>query len=316
VEIGGYSLGQELADDPKLVELGAAEYEVLRRTFEEERIFKAGETSFLGQPANLIVGTIDGKVYKLALQFEPGSPSSGSLLLSELAHFCDGQFGTSSHGPDDATVIWDTAFGNVVLDTRSVLEQHSVTLYLTDAAITRSANPIASARDLRERFARQRQLLEFLGAPARFWTWNPLQHTDEDNLRWSWLRAVEWAHWPLFLSLPLVPLLLLVISPLALMVVLFVLDLAWMPVRYRFVSAKLSGVAAVLALARWITGPLAAIFLFRAGHWINAALALFWPLFVPLLGVPGARVGRIQVQLMRQLGYEPMPGNPLHSAPR
>jgi hypothetical protein len=28
--------------------------------------------------------------------------------------------------------------------------------------------------------------------------WNPDRHPDEENLRWAWLRAIEWKHWPLF----------------------------------------------------------------------------------------------------------------------
>ena len=39
--------------------------------------------------------------------------------------------------------------------------------------------------------------------------WNPGQHSDDDNLRWSWLRAVEWGRWPVFLSQPIGPVLLI-----------------------------------------------------------------------------------------------------------
>src|SRR6266404_1826922 len=39
--------------------------------------------------------------------------------------------------------------------------------------------------------------------------WDPRIHSGEDNLRWSWLRAVEWGRWPIFLSQPLAPVLLI-----------------------------------------------------------------------------------------------------------
>jgi hypothetical protein len=38
--------------------------------------------------------------------------------------------------------------------------------------------------------------------------WNSGEHSDEENIRWSWLRAVEWLEWPLFISQPVVPILL------------------------------------------------------------------------------------------------------------
>ena len=35
--------------------------------------------------------------------------------------------------------------------------------------------------------------------------WNPADHSDQDNLTWSFLRAVEWGRWPIFLSQPVAP---------------------------------------------------------------------------------------------------------------
>lgn len=41
-----------------------------------------------------------------------------------------------------------------------------------------------------------------------FMLWNPHENSDQENLRWCWLRAVEWGKWPLFVSQPLLPLML------------------------------------------------------------------------------------------------------------
>jgi hypothetical protein len=35
--------------------------------------------------------------------------------------------------------------------------------------------------------------------------WNPSEHSDDENLRFCWLRAVEWGNWPTFISQPVVP---------------------------------------------------------------------------------------------------------------
>jgi|SRR6516164_934128 hypothetical protein len=39
-------------------------------------------------------------------------------------------------------------------------------------------------------------------------TWNPDEHSLEENLRWALLRAMEWLTWPNFISQPIVPILL------------------------------------------------------------------------------------------------------------
>ena len=41
--------------------------------------------------------------------------------------------------------------------------------------------------------------------------WNPSEHTKEENTKWSWLRAIEWGQWPLFMSQIFAPLLLIII---------------------------------------------------------------------------------------------------------
>jgi hypothetical protein len=157
VNIAGYSLGQQLRNDPRLVELGPVEYEVLGWTFEQERIFKAGHIEFLGRPAELVIGTVDGRICKLALQFVADSVASSAALLSEISHFCEGEFGPPAGTPDDATVIWDTDFGKVILETRSMLGQHFVNLYFAHAFVFSSAKPIARRPELQERFRQARR---------------------------------------------------------------------------------------------------------------------------------------------------------------
>ena len=39
--------------------------------------------------------------------------------------------------------------------------------------------------------------------------WKTAEHTEEENKRWCWLRACEWGQWPLFVSQPIIPPLLL-----------------------------------------------------------------------------------------------------------
>lgn len=144
--------------------------------------------------------------------------------------------------------------------------------------------------------------------------WDPSLHSDQDNLRWCWLRAVEWGRFPIFLSQPLAPLLLLLISWPVVIASAVMANLLWALIRYRFVDVTAASVGALLVMLRWVTWPGVTIYLFLS-HSPNRWISLLWPVLIYPIGLlPTTRVGRIQVQFMRALGYEPTPENPLAEA--
>ncbi len=68
-------------------------------------------------------------------------------------------------------------------------------------------------------------------------SWNRFHHSDQANLTWAQLRAVEWGRWPIFLSQPLAPILLLFFDWKAVILVVVVANLLWaILVRYQFVN--------------------------------------------------------------------------------
>ena len=96
--------------------------------------------------------------------------------------------------------------------------------------------------------------------------WNPIEHTDDENLKWCWLRSVEWGRWPIFLSRPIAPVLLLILPWYVVIVGFFVLDIFWALIfRYQFVSVNAAFLGSMFGLLRWITWPAVTIFLFLAG---------------------------------------------------
>src|SRR5579872_858521 len=97
--------------------------------------------------------------------------------------------------------------------------------------------------------------------------WNPSQHSDQDNLRWCWLRAVEWGAWPLFLSQPIAPIILLLKGSLwAALVPAIIANVLWSGVRYRFVSVAAASWGAVLVHLKWVTIPPCAYQLWEHNH--------------------------------------------------
>ena len=137
--------------------------------------------------------------------------------------------------------------------------------------------------------------------------WNPLQHSDDENLRWSWLRAVEWASWPAFLSQAIAPFALIFVSwPLVLGAVI-VANVLWAAsVRYRFVGVDAAFVGVFVTQLKWLICPAVAVYLWANGRTINALSVLFWPLVAGIVAaISPANVGIVQKQFMAKLGYSP-----------
>jgi hypothetical protein len=152
--------------------------------------------------------------------------------------------------------------------------------------------------------------------------WNPSRHTDDENLRWCWLRAIEWDAWPFFVSQPIVPLLLVNgYSWWKTVLGLMVIQAVWSAFTYtaKFVNVWLAGFGVWIAMLRWVACPVAAYELF-AHHKIGLAIfSLLWPLLMHILKAPlwmamgiafglsrideFGVVGFFQTLFMQKLGY-------------
>ena len=137
-------------------------------------------------------------------------------------------------------------------------------------------------------------------------TWNPNEHPDDVNLRWSLLRAIEWGRWPIFLSQPVVPVLLLFLGWKFVVVCVIATNLLWAGmVRYRFVSIAAAYWGAIAVKSKWLTCPATAVYLFASGQRVGATIAILWPLLIVVVGaIPTTQVGKIQNMFMAKLGYE------------
>jgi hypothetical protein len=150
--------------------------------------------------------------------------------------------------------------------------------------------------------------------------WNPSQRTDDENLRWCWLRAVEWDAYPFFISQPLIPLLFAIFFWWKILIGLFLAQFLWtIFIRIRIVNAGISAAGPVIVMTKWLICPIAAYYIYRTDHIGLAVLALTWPitmlvivkplawmvlaLAVAPFGVEISQIGVIQRRLMQQLGY-------------
>jgi hypothetical protein len=141
--------------------------------------------------------------------------------------------------------------------------------------------------------------------------WNPSKHSDDDNLRWCWLRAIEWGNWPMFVSQPVVPIAILFWPWKIVVGVTIVLNILWaLLIRYNVVILPLAYWATFFVRLKWLAFPLAAYLQYQRGAIALAILAILWPLIVIIVGpfMP-PMVGRIQMMFMKSLGYQPTDAN-------
>jgi hypothetical protein len=155
--------------------------------------------------------------------------------------------------------------------------------------------------------------------------WISELHSDDENLRWAWLRASEWHNWPRFLAQPIAPVLLYFYPWPWVVICIAVATLAWwVIVAPRFTPATDVDVAVYFVALRFLTSPLMAYLIWERGDQWTAALALCWPLLgdfmvIWLMMFPraalsftarakNAQIGVVQQRLMRRLGYSHIPG--------
>jgi hypothetical protein len=129
------------------------------------------------------------------------------------------------------------------------------------------------------------------------------EYTDEEIRRWLWLRAVEWAAWPSFITQPIIPILVIFFDWWFALAFLFVFSLFLCLVRYKYINVRLANTAVLFVKLKWPIAIGSSIYLFIVGRYISGLVVLFWPGFLAgLLHIP-AEVGRIELLFAKKIGY-------------
>jgi hypothetical protein len=139
-------------------------------------------------------------------------------------------------------------------------------------------------------------------------------YSEAEIQRWLHLRAIEWCAWPVFLSQPLIPVLLIFYPALPILIAVVVADILWRFVRYSFVSPRLASIGAnFVIIFKWPCAIGAAIYLGIHEHYVSAALAFLWPVVASGASLPGmllwalvgkpTLVGAAELELAKRIGY-------------
>jgi hypothetical protein len=174
MQIGDYCLSQNITGLASLTEISPAEYAVLPKTFAREKIFRTADVPFLGYTWNLLLGTVDGYIYKLSAQFMSGVSDMAAAAFSDSVMYCSNQFGKPSvkQGELQTSAKWDTSFGNIIVDTGSALGRHYVNFQVTSGALVRSAaSPSTVMRALLDWMRAKRRLAPLSGSPPPIPEW-------------------------------------------------------------------------------------------------------------------------------------------------
>ena len=154
--IGDYRIDTQLSVSQELVELTEYEYKFFTPMFKNEKIYKAPPTVFLGRPWNIMLGTVNGRIYKVAAFVELDNIAEANHLTDEVMRYCISRLGKpmeehSGHIIRDARdgniiavlpqvfeqpkhILWDTRDGNVILQTGTVMGTAGINLFVTSRA--------------------------------------------------------------------------------------------------------------------------------------------------------------------------------------
>ena len=150
---------------------------------------------------------------------------------------------------------------------------------------------------------------------------NPEKHTADETIQWAWLRAVEWLAWPLFLSQPVVPILIANYPWVWVIAGVLAANFIWRATIATFYVSMVVDMGPVFVATKWIAAPASAAFIYFTQHdLVGAAIALLWPWLGPVAAgfvmlIPNgilaatplgeqAQVGLIQRRFIKMLGTD------------
>jgi hypothetical protein len=105
-------------------------------------------------------------------------------------------------------------------------------------------------------------------------------YTPEEINSFIFLRSLEWANWPLFISQFTVPALLIYFPWWQLLIAVIVLNWIWVLVRYKYQSVGLAMLGALLGKLKWPVSIIMAIYFFVKKSYFLSLLSAFWPILV------------------------------------
>ncbi len=140
-KIGSYFLNQTVKEAPDLREFTAEEYQMFemtgyKRKLKDEKIYHGEETYLNGNSWYTILGTTNGRIYKIALQImdvdkkhlDDIFKSTLNYIIREMGKYNEHQFLSKKY-------IWDAPEGNIIFERLCGFGQRCVNIFITSNSI-------------------------------------------------------------------------------------------------------------------------------------------------------------------------------------
>ena len=137
--------------------------------------------------------------------------------------------------------------------------------------------------------------------------------SDDENLKWCWLRALEWDAFVLFVTQPIAPLLFLLnYNWVTITIVLLMLNWIWqILIAYRYVNVLIADLGSLFVHLKWPVSIGVGIYFLANANYANAVVSAAWPLIVLGLTLLSSFVrpnkpeaATLQTRFMQKLGYQ------------
>jgi hypothetical protein len=310
-QIGNYYLTQDIDLAFGLEEFSEEEYHIaeqvgMKRIFEDEKMFNGVNAEF----AQIVwesttIGSTKGQIYKIALQIvSTDDKLRAKLILDTVLKFMNREIGKYNEHPSHSDkYFWDTTEGNIILDKQSLSNVHIVQIIFTSNLIRNQAtgNIVNQAAiNLKQSKQKQKSLTN------QSILFNQNNYSDEENFRWCLLRGTEWGDWPLFVTQPIVPFLLLYFQWWHIIFTMIALTWFWKLICYKYVNVLFASLGAFFVASKWFTSIGMGIYFLANGQYFLAIFCSLYPLvlLVMMFLVPPTKIGVLQNMFINKLGYE------------
>jgi hypothetical protein len=138
--LGEYKLDALMEGLVGFAEFSEAEYTLMGREFKGERNYNGPPVEFLGRSWKLQLGTVHGKIYKIAPYIEGLDSHEAGRIGVEVLCYCREKLGEPSEQKTGLPwgtewFFWHTIDGNVILQTVEVGASFSVNLFVTSRSV-------------------------------------------------------------------------------------------------------------------------------------------------------------------------------------
>jgi hypothetical protein len=128
--VGPYALDAGIEDLDNVIEISPIEYQALPTFFEDEKIYRTPDISFLGLSWNVLIAATRGRIYKISPQLIAENSADADRAYSIVCGHFQHLMGKPTE-EDEVRLLWRRSRGNVILERQRFGTDYCVQFFLT-----------------------------------------------------------------------------------------------------------------------------------------------------------------------------------------